>query len=320
MLQRANRATLAPEKLDSLITLVNDLPIDSAGPLEIQGKAYAVVRQQLVGRIPPDWPYSPMPEIGEQEKKLYMDQFERAGPIARQFIGSYDFDDITTARQRYNLLDAAKRTFYEIASVNTRIISELTKISFMEFVKADLKPTTRISEQALKQEWKEKGSFLLHTDLHFPSIELHLTDECEFEFELHYIFQALQGVQAYRIRNCPICRRIFWAGRIDQAACSKQCNQTRRARLWRKNYQEKYKAQRFLNAIASLESPQKSAPATRYLVDTILLRIHDLDRTKPGCELQGIQQHKDYHSLKEAKKDGFRPCPFCIRSKPKGGK
>ena len=299
---------------------MNDLPIDSAGPLEVQGRAYAVVRRQFVGRIPSDWPRSYGAEVGEAERELYISQFERAGPIARQFIGPYDTDDITTALQRYHLLDAAKRTFYEIANVNTHIISKLTEHSFLEFAKADLKPNTRISEEALKQEWKENSSFWLHTDQHFPSIELHLTDGCQFEFKLHYIFQALQGVQAYRIRECPICKRIFWAGRIDQAACSKQCNQTRRARIWRKNYQEKYKAQRFLNAIDPHKSPQKSAGATRYLADAILLRVHDLQHTKPGCQLREIELSEDYHSLRQAKKDGFEPCPFCIRSKEKGGK
>jgi hypothetical protein len=319
VLQKAKRATPAPEKLASLIILVNDLPIDSAGPLEIQGKAYAVVRQQLLGRIAPDWAHRHEVEVGEEEKRLYINQFERAGPIARQFIGSYDIDDITTALQRYHLLDAAKRTFYEIASTNARIISKLTEVSFLEILKADLKPATRITEEALKQEWKENGSFWLHTDKHFPSIELHLTDECEFEFRLHYIFQALQGVQAYRIRKCPICSRIFWAGRIDQAACSKQCNQTRRARIWRKNHQEKSRAQRFINAVASLEQPQKSETVTRYLVDAILLRIHDLQHIKPECQLRDIELSKDYNSLKKAIKDGFHPCPFCIRRKEKGG-
>src|SRR5262245_49125029 len=35
-----------------------------------------------------------------------------------------------------------------------------------------------------------------------------------------------------RIRECPICERIYWAARNDQPACSKRCNNVRHQRRW----------------------------------------------------------------------------------------
>jgi hypothetical protein len=46
---------------------------------------------------------------------------------------------------------------------------------------------------------------------------------------------ALQGVEAVRVRQCPMCSRFFYALRKDQKACSKRCNAARRVRDWRAN-------------------------------------------------------------------------------------
>jgi hypothetical protein len=46
---------------------------------------------------------------------------------------------------------------------------------------------------------------------------------------------ALEGVEAIRVRQCPVCSRFFYAFRKDQKACSKRCNSARRVRDWRAN-------------------------------------------------------------------------------------
>ena len=46
---------------------------------------------------------------------------------------------------------------------------------------------------------------------------------------------ALDAVEAERVRQCPRCRRFFYALRKDQKACSKRCNAARRVRDWRAN-------------------------------------------------------------------------------------
>jgi hypothetical protein len=57
-------------------------------------------------------------------------------------------------------------------------------------------------------------------------------------------YSALIGIEASRIRLCPICNFIFWAGRSDQSTCSKRCANNFRVRKWRASYPEKYKLQR----------------------------------------------------------------------------
>jgi hypothetical protein len=73
------------------------------------------------------------------------------------------------------------------------------------------------------------------------------------------LLQALQGVEASRIRECPICGRIFWAGRVDRPCCGKRCAGVRRTRRWRDRYPEKYKPQRIKKAEAADALGDKAA-------------------------------------------------------------
>jgi hypothetical protein len=56
--------------------------------------------------------------------------------------------------------------------------------------------------------------------------------------ETHPIFEMLKGVERERIRQCPICEKIYWAGRTDQPACGKRCNNVRRSRDQRRKSQD----------------------------------------------------------------------------------
>lgn len=58
------------------------------------------------------------------------------------------------------------------------------------------------------------------------------------------ILGTLQGVEARRIKECPTCQKIFWAGRFDQPCCSKRCGGALRTRRWRQRYPERYKLRR----------------------------------------------------------------------------
>jgi hypothetical protein len=44
---------------------------------------------------------------------------------------------------------------------------------------------------------------------------------------------AMEGVEANRIRRCPICQSIFYAVRATSQTCSFECNRTRRVRKYR---------------------------------------------------------------------------------------
>jgi hypothetical protein len=44
------------------------------------------------------------------------------------------------------------------------------------------------------------------------------------------LLQVLESVEAERIRACPVCGRLFWAGRLDQSACPRHGNVLRARR------------------------------------------------------------------------------------------
>jgi hypothetical protein len=67
---------------------------------------------------------------------------------------------------------------------------------------------------------------------------------------------ALEGVEAARVRQCPVCKRFFFALRQDQKACSKPCNAARRVRDWRAK-QANYEYRRKLRG-AELEAGERS--------------------------------------------------------------
>jgi hypothetical protein len=42
--------------------------------------------------------------------------------------------------------------------------------------------------------------------------------------------ETVKGLEANRIRECPVCKRLFWADRSDQKACTKACANLYRVR------------------------------------------------------------------------------------------
>lgn len=62
------------------------------------------------------------------------------------------------------------------------------------------------------------------------------------------LLRALEGVETKRIRECPICGKLYWAGRLDKPACKTECDHVLRQRRYRERYSEKYKLQRYRRA------------------------------------------------------------------------
>lgn len=60
--------------------------------------------------------------------------------------------------------------------------------------------------------------------------------------------RILEGIEAARLRECPVCFKYFWAGRKDMCGCSYQCSHTLRQRKFRERYQQSYKQQRYKKA------------------------------------------------------------------------
>jgi hypothetical protein len=77
-----------------------------------------------------------------------------------------------------------------------------------------------------------------------PAVSAHTNERGELEFDVDPLVKILQGVEASRIRICPICKLLFWASRRDQPCCVIQCAKILRTRLWRESFEIKYRSQR----------------------------------------------------------------------------
>jgi hypothetical protein len=73
---------------------------------------------------------------------------------------------------------------------------------------------------------------------------------------LNEFAEAIDGVEASRIRECAICRRIFWAGRKTQQCCSTACAHALRNRRYRAKYKD-YLIRRHMKENGSAEEVSK---------------------------------------------------------------
>lgn len=92
-----------------------------------------------------------------------------------------------------------------------------------------------------------------------PMLTAQTNDRGELEFNVDPLVEALKGVEASKIRICPICKAIFWASRKDKPCCSNRCGKIRRTRRWREKYPNRYKLRRLGIAVpAELEGSNNS--------------------------------------------------------------
>ena len=68
--------------------------------------------------------------------------------------------------------------------------------------------------------------------------------------------EELRDFDYLRIRHCPRCMTLFFAGRLQQKACPEPCAHILRTLRWRAAYQEKYKQQR-INKADALDGQSK---------------------------------------------------------------
>jgi hypothetical protein len=119
----------------------------------------------------------------------------------------------------------------------------------------------KVALNALRMIARNKGTASITGTDFSGLIGLRINAKGGIEFELSPVYKALQGVEAGRIRECKNfnCRRIFWAGRLDQSCCNKKCANIRRVRKWRENYLEVYKQ----NRLEKEDQSPKAGPARK---------------------------------------------------------
>jgi hypothetical protein len=134
-------------------------------------------------------------------------------PRFREFMGDVDFE-------RHPPIEAYRRCRH-LASVRDV-----------------LRALARCDKTKLASEGLAVGAYLEGV------ISVSTTEKGLLQVDRAPLLRAIEGVEVSRIRECPICRKIFWAGRIDQPCCSKEHGKVLRTRRWRDGYTEKYKLQR----------------------------------------------------------------------------
>lgn len=124
------------------------------------------------------------------------------------------YTNVLCARKRLIELLAARELFYAISSDKPKVNLMLTAHLYRQI------------EEYSHQAW------------------LIIDQNNQIKICMPELFHNLENVDITKIRKCPICMKIFWADHGRMKFCSEKCGTTSRVRLWRENYQSKYKQQR----------------------------------------------------------------------------
>ena len=174
---------------------------------------------ELVNSVPPGQELPELPdfydvlgEVASRRSERGVAQWERMindlPTDLREHIGPVRLDTALAVYDRYSHLREARKTLRYIAHMDKSAGSVHPKFPASDFLRLSVGQDGRI-----------------HI-VHGPLIG------------------ALEGVEAARIRECRICSRIFWAGRIDQPCCTSRCASALRTRRYRENYPNNYRHQR----------------------------------------------------------------------------
>ena len=236
-LKQASRTKSVPEKLGKLLEAVNGLPPNPKRfeYRSIVDQEYMKFREEVSNYIKPDdrgqlriaWAMDPKKweQIRKNKVSEFVDFINSLPASTREFIGETDKD------KDYSF-DLANASLF---SSEKRLNEAHIRYEFL------LKALEVLRAIARRNQHQRPPPFEL-----FAAAALEINEFGKIAVSSNTLIDALtdKKVEANRIRECPICNHIFWAGRIDQPACSKRCGHILRSRKWRKSYEKKYKNQR----------------------------------------------------------------------------
>lgn len=92
------------------------------------------------------------------------------------------------------------------------------------------------------------------------------------------LLRVLSDTDVSRIRECPVCKRIFWAKRKHKVVCSDHCRQ----RKWCKAYPKKWGAiqSRHEQRRAERERKEEQGRAVELKTSTVVMSEREVDRSK----------------------------------------
>ena len=254
----------APEKLERMIQLVNGLPptlrtweeiIEEAKGLT--GKPLRDFAQQglwIIGEPDPDRPILRL-EAAMTILKGYTDDLRSS---AREYVGPLHFETAMTlffeepyATQGFTLEEtmAAALVRYDGLINARKILEEI----------AEHGKHVRAHRYFYEKTGRWPGTPLVST-FSGLKVTLRIGEQSRIEIKTDELLDALVGVEASRIRKCPICTSMFWAGRIDQKCCTNKCAnvaRVRRSRELQKENSSLYKEARIKKASKHLRATPK---------------------------------------------------------------
>jgi hypothetical protein len=264
----SQKDSVMPERLGKLIELINGLPPDAQDRLKDIMQATGVDELPVVTI---DYEFNS--DLLEPLIKDFANYVGQLPIQVRDFIGYIHKRTIIGAITRWVLLTNAKRVLEEIARRNaatgkpsneddllppdTASLEAITKDlkgQALEDTKKELRKYKESFRQAWMQDQKAERRWIHKTMLLMwqqgieatTVVTLQLNDKGRIEMAPSLLIDALQGVEAYRIRKCVICDQFFYATRTDLITCPKPktCAGILRTRKWRDRYGEVYYKQR----------------------------------------------------------------------------
>ncbi len=166
---------------------------------------------------------------------------ERGGQIRFPHEGKpfFGIGEVEAMRQRYLFLFALREILKATSQAHVSL-SEARRL-------LDLQQN---SFSAVAQSRAFRGQFDISTRMYKNKTH-------KLGFAKPQVVWLLEEIEAERIRECPVCGRLFWAGRLDQSACRPKCSNVLRARTWREKYGHRNKPRKRKAADAS-ESKTKT--------------------------------------------------------------
>jgi len=151
-------------------------------------------------------------------------------------------DDLHFSAERYNSMSPLDRYHEHCKALSARLSARtrayLGPPSDKEFTEKYLRlwDAGRVLSAIAKCSagLRERGGSLMISDARFPgqalpfsvAVDLVVNEDGLFTASDNPLLGALRGVRADRIRSCAVCRRIFWAPRVNSECCCESCRKT----------------------------------------------------------------------------------------------
>ncbi len=158
---------------------------------------------------------SAVPKEGTIESWVY--KFKILLPYLDRFPSDFRDYVLGDAVEDYRKLDVTK---LEDESSRPHLVAILGALDrYREF--RQVREKLRLIARHFKKDTPQWSKFF-HGSIGI-STTLRMGHGGKLEIHLDHFVETVQGLEAERIRECPVCQRIFWAHPISKMSCSTRC-------------------------------------------------------------------------------------------------